>query len=120
MGAFGWIMAVALAGLTASFFCVVLERGGVRQADGRSVCVCGTQIPMYRNIPVVSWLLQRGRAACCGARIPARYVLTEAGAVAAAVAGGLLAGFPGALLGIAGALMVTWVWHRRSARVHAE
>ena len=27
---------------------------------------CGTPIAPWRNIPVLSWLLLRGRAACCG------------------------------------------------------
>lgn len=39
---------------------------------------CGMRIPWLRNLPLVTWLVQRGRAACCGARIPARYVLVEA------------------------------------------
>ena len=39
---------------------------------------CGARIPWARNLPVLTWLLQRGRAACCGARIPARYVVVEA------------------------------------------
>lgn len=38
---------------------------------------CATPIPWFRNIPVVTWLLQRGRCAHCGFRIPVRYVLVE-------------------------------------------
>jgi leader peptidase (prepilin peptidase)/N-methyltransferase len=38
---------------------------------------CGATIAAYDNVPVVSWLLLRGRARCCGARIPARYPLVE-------------------------------------------
>jgi leader peptidase (prepilin peptidase) / N-methyltransferase len=44
----------------------------------RSQCPgCGTQIAARDNIPVLSWLLLRGRARCCGERISARYPLTE-------------------------------------------
>jgi leader peptidase (prepilin peptidase) / N-methyltransferase len=44
----------------------------------RSQCpACGTQIGARDNIPVVSWLLLRGRARCCGAPISPRYPLTE-------------------------------------------
>ena len=45
---------------------------------------CGAPIPAWRNIPVVSWLLLRGRAACCGAPISVQYPLVEllAGVVA--------------------------------------
>jgi len=45
---------------------------------GRSHCpACGAQIAAYDNVPVVSWLLLRGRARCCGAPISPRYPLTE-------------------------------------------
>jgi leader peptidase (prepilin peptidase)/N-methyltransferase len=40
---------------------------------------CGAPIPWYNNIPIVSWLVLRGRATCCGTRIDARYCLVEAG-----------------------------------------
>ncbi len=35
--------------------------------------------PWYHNIPIVSWLVLRGRAACCGTRIDLRYWLVELG-----------------------------------------
>ena len=38
---------------------------------------CGAPIPPWRNIPVLSYLLLRGRAPCCNARISARYPLGE-------------------------------------------
>jgi leader peptidase (prepilin peptidase)/N-methyltransferase len=40
---------------------------------------CGAPIAWYNNIPVVSWLVLRGRAACCGTRIDGRYALVELG-----------------------------------------
>jgi leader peptidase (prepilin peptidase)/N-methyltransferase len=44
----------------------------------RSQCPhCGAQIGARDNIPVVSWLLLRGKARCCGAPISPRYPLTE-------------------------------------------
>ena len=47
-------------------------------AFARSECpACGAQIAAYDNVPVFSWLLLRGRARCCGARISPRYPLTE-------------------------------------------
>jgi leader peptidase (prepilin peptidase)/N-methyltransferase len=46
----------------------------------RSECpACGARIAAYDNVPVVSWLLLRGRARCCGAPISPRYPLTELG-----------------------------------------
>lgn len=45
----------------------------------RSACPkCGTQIAAWHNVPVVSWLLLRGRCAHCAAPIPFRYPLVEA------------------------------------------
>ncbi len=49
----------------------------------RSRCPgCGTTIPWYDNIPVLSWLILRGRCRQCAAPISAQYPLVEA-AVAA-------------------------------------
>lgn len=71
---------------------------------GRSRCPsCGAQLSAASLVPVLSWLAQRGRAQCCGARIPLLYPATElAGAAIGALAFALApwpAGFAGAILG---------------------
>lgn len=38
---------------------------------------CGTRIRAWQNVPVLSWLLLRGRCASCRTRISARYPLVE-------------------------------------------
>lgn len=44
-----------------------------------SHCVaCGSAIRSYDNVPVLSWLLLRGRCRSCGAHISVRYPLIEA------------------------------------------
>lgn len=44
----------------------------------RSVCrTCQTPIPFYYNIPVLSYLLLRGRSACCRKAISVQYPLVE-------------------------------------------
>jgi leader peptidase (prepilin peptidase)/N-methyltransferase len=44
----------------------------------RSFCpACKTQIPWQQNVPIVSWLLLRGRCAKCGAKIAFRYFGVE-------------------------------------------
>jgi leader peptidase (prepilin peptidase) / N-methyltransferase len=51
---------------------------GLSIAGPRSQCpTCGTQIAAYDNVPVISWLLLRGRSRCCGEPISPRYPLTE-------------------------------------------
>lgn len=45
----------------------------------RSFCpACKAQIPAWQNLPILSWILLRGKCAKCQARIPVRYVLVEA------------------------------------------
>jgi leader peptidase (prepilin peptidase)/N-methyltransferase len=66
--------------LIGSFITVVAHRipRGESIVGPRSRCPgCGTQIAAYDNIPVLSWLVLRGRARCCGVSISARYPLTE-------------------------------------------
>jgi leader peptidase (prepilin peptidase)/N-methyltransferase len=46
-------------------------------SPGSHCAACGAPIPWYNNLPVFSWLILRGRAACCGTRIDARYPIVE-------------------------------------------
>jgi len=46
---------------------------------GSHCAACGAPIPWYHNLPIISWWVLRGRAACCGTRIDARYWLVELG-----------------------------------------
>ena len=43
-----------------------------------SHCACGVAIPWYHNIPVLSWLILRGKARCCGRLFSCRYPVIEA------------------------------------------
>ena len=66
--------------LAGSFITVVAHRvpRGEGVTAGRSHCPeCGAQIAAYDNVPVLSWVVLRGRSRCCGTRISARYPLTE-------------------------------------------
>lgn len=71
----------ALWGMVAgSFVTVVAHRvpRGESIVGPRSRCPgCGAQIAAYDNVPVLSWLLLRGRGRCCGAAISPRYPLAE-------------------------------------------
>lgn len=68
-----------------SFLSVVAYRlpRGESVIGGRSACpCCGSRIAGYDNIPVVSWLLLRGRCRSCGEAISPRYPLIEAATAA--------------------------------------
>jgi leader peptidase (prepilin peptidase) / N-methyltransferase len=73
---------VALFGLfVGSFLNVVIHRVPIGESvvRPRSRCPgCGTQLAEYDNIPVVSWLVLRGRCRTCGQRISVRYPIVEA------------------------------------------
>jgi leader peptidase (prepilin peptidase)/N-methyltransferase len=75
------IIAAALGGLIiGSFLNVVAYRlpRGESLVHPRSRCPgCGTQLRAIDNIPVVSWLVLRGRCHHCGAAVSARYPLVE-------------------------------------------
>lgn len=42
-----------------------------------STCACGKAIAWYDNIPILSWILLRGKARCCGRAFSVRYPLIE-------------------------------------------
>lgn len=68
--------------VTGSFLSVVAHRvpRGESIVGPRSRCAaCGAQIAAYDNIPIVSWMLLRGRCRSCGERISIRYPLVELG-----------------------------------------
>src|SRR5476649_2800794 len=56
---------------------IPLERSIVH--PGSHCSACGAPIAWYNNLPIISWWVLRGRAACCGTKIDARYWVVEAG-----------------------------------------
>ena len=72
----------------------------------RSACPsCGRPIPATQNVPLLSWVLLRGKCAACGARISARYPVVE-------LAGGIVAAYAalryGPTLAALGAMLFCW------------
>lgn len=85
-------IAIPLGLVFGSFLTVAIARipAGESVVRPRSKCPsCGTQIRSADNIPVVSWLLLRGRCRACGARISPIYPLTELACVGLFVAAAL-------------------------------
>ena len=72
----------------------------------RSACpTCHAAIPAWQNIPVLSWLVLRGRCAACGSKISARYPVVE---LSCAVLSAWVAWHFGFGVPVAGALILTW------------
>jgi leader peptidase (prepilin peptidase)/N-methyltransferase len=84
------IVLAAVGGLVVgSFLNVVayrLPRGESLVSPGSRCPACGTPVKPYDNIPVLGWLLLRGRCRSCGEPISARYPIVEALTAALAVA----------------------------------
>jgi leader peptidase (prepilin peptidase)/N-methyltransferase len=82
----GWVFAVGA--VVGSFLNVVVARvpAGESVVHPRSRCPrCRTPIAWYDNVPIVSWLVLRGRCRTCGVGIPVRYLLVELAGGAVAV-----------------------------------
>ncbi len=61
-----------------SFLNVVVLRRGVRSLGGRSGCMsCGAQLAWYDMVPVLSWLVLKGRCRECRTLISIQYPLVE-------------------------------------------
>ncbi len=77
----GAAIAAAFGAIIGSFLNVVIWRlpRGENLAKPPSACPsCGSAIKPYDNVPVLSWLLLRGKCRNCGAGISARYPFVEA------------------------------------------
>ena len=74
------VIAFVFGAVLGSFLNVVIWRlpRGESLVSPPSRCPsCGAPVKPYDNIPILSWLLLRGRCRNCGARISARYPLVE-------------------------------------------
>jgi leader peptidase (prepilin peptidase)/N-methyltransferase len=106
----GAVLAGALGLAFGSFLNVVAYRMPRRESlsKPRSRCPqCGTQIRARDNVPVLGWLMLRGRCRDCGATISRRYPLVEAGTALLCALVVVVKGIePEALLGIVFVLLL--------------
>jgi leader peptidase (prepilin peptidase)/N-methyltransferase len=80
--AFPWFFpafAFAVGACVGSFLNVVIYRVPKEESivTPGSHCGCGQPIKWHDNIPIVSWLVLRGRARCCGRAFSFRYPFVE-------------------------------------------
>lgn len=74
------VLLVILGAIIGSFLNVLVlrMRTGMSPAKGRSMCFsCGKQLESIELIPVLSYVIQRGRCTSCEAKISAQYPLVE-------------------------------------------
>ena len=89
------LYAFVLGAVVGSFLNVVIYRVPRRMSivTPRSACpACSTPIAWYDNLPLISWLVLRGRCRACAAPISFRYPMVEAAAGALGALGVLLFG----------------------------
>ena len=80
--AYPWVLPTAaalLGAMVGSFLNVVIYRVPAEKSiiTPGSHCACGKPIAWHDNVPVLSWLILRGRARCCGAAFSFRYPFVE-------------------------------------------
>lgn len=72
-------IAFVLGACIGSFLNVVIYRlpAGKSIVRPGSTCACGTLIAWFDNVPILSWVILRGRARCCGRPFSVRYPFVE-------------------------------------------
>jgi len=66
---------------------------------GRSFCpTCHAPVPVHHNLPLLGFLLLRGRTACCHTRLSRHYLAYEASCTVAGAALAALVGLPTLLI----------------------
>lgn len=75
------VFAAVIGGIIGSFLnaCIYrMPRGIPLTNPRRSFCpACNRTIPWHENLPLLSWILLRGKCSACGARISFRYLFVE-------------------------------------------
>ncbi len=99
----GFALVLLLGVVFGSFANVIIHRvpAGVSISSPRSSCPnCGVQIAARDNVPLISWILLRGKCRSCAVPISIRYPLVEIGLGAVFLFSALTIGFSAALPGI--------------------
>src|SRR5271163_1245192 len=104
------VFAFFIGGCIGSFINVCVYRIPLNRSvvsPGSHCSACGAPIPWYNNLPIISWLVLRGRAACCGTRIDMRYCLVEFGTACLFLAIWLKFGQTDPVTGVIYAIMIS-------------
>ena len=77
---FIWVFTFIFGAILGSFLNVLIHRlpAGENWVSKRSYCPkCNIQIPLYRNIPIFTYLVQMGKCHYCENKISIRYPVIE-------------------------------------------
>jgi leader peptidase (prepilin peptidase)/N-methyltransferase len=83
------VIAIFFGLIWGSFLNVVIHRVPRNESvvrPGSKCPSCGKPIRAWDNVPVLSWVILRGKARCCGAKVSPRYPIVEALGGAASIA----------------------------------
>jgi leader peptidase (prepilin peptidase)/N-methyltransferase len=109
-----WVFGGFLGAALGSFISATLSRieSGVSLAQPSRCDGCGKLIPPWRNIPILTWLLQRGQGGCCGGKIGVSVLLWEITLTLVGILVGALAGMTGLIVFPVIVILATLVvWH---------
>lgn len=121
-GIFAVVLSALLGACLGSFWgCVWYRIPNHVSLMGNSFCPsCGKEIPFYNNIPVLSFLILRGKTACCKTKLSPHYFWFELGCVFFFVALGFINFWlviVAVILGILGPLAISvWSLHKQDAK----
>lgn len=76
-GALSYLVIMGMSSALMSYIFVIKNRGLKNSVSGRSHCVCGRSLTSAETIPIFSWIWLRGKAKCCGAKLPIIYLVGE-------------------------------------------
>ena len=93
-----------------------IPRGMALSGTGCHCPGCGQRIPWHLNVPVIGFLVLRGRAACCGMKMSPRYLWFELALTVGVGLAGTLLGIIALYLLFAVAVVVPFALLRRARR----
>lgn len=85
------VLAGPFVGTLAATWAVAWPRLPRPLVGGSNCARCGASVPLWRQVPLLSWALARGGRGCCVGRTPWSYPLGEAAGLVVGLISGLLA-----------------------------
>jgi leader peptidase (prepilin peptidase)/N-methyltransferase len=116
-----WLFGGLIGAALGSFISATLGRikSGISLAQPSRCDGCGKLIRPWQNIPILTWLILRGRGACCGGKIGISVLIWEAGMTVVGILVGALGGMTGMIIFpivVIPATLVVWLLGTRKLK----